>query len=66
MNILLMATALPLLHSLLYFLVAFLVALVVFWAVSKFITDARIKEVVGVILALILLIYAITLFFPGL
>lgn len=64
--ILLAASVTPLLHSLLIFLVAFLVALVVFWAISKFVTDATIRSVFGVIIALILLLFAISLFFPNL
>lgn len=66
MNILFLAAVTPLLQALIYFLVAVLVALVVFWALGQFITDARIKNILGAIIALILLVYAISLFVPGL
>jgi len=63
---LVLAAVTPLLHSLVYFLVAVLVALIVWWAIGQFLSDARIKNIIGAILALILVIYAITLFLPGL
>lgn len=54
-----------LLHALLIFLLAFLVALVVFYAVCQFVTDARIRNVIGLIIALLLLIVAVEMFAPG-
>ncbi len=56
----------PLLHNLITFLVALLVAIIVYWAISLFVTEPRIRQVIGAIIALILIIVAIALFLPGL
>lgn len=66
MKIILASSITPLLHSVLQFLVAVLVGVLAFWGVGQFIADARVKNILGAIIAVILLIFAITLFLPNL